>query len=178
MPRTVVGPGTTRWYLSSILGCSPEEVPFRETILAEPPTLEARRLPERWRDLRFSRTTTGEFCWTAFHLGEGLGLDVEPFTRPPSSTLETFLDILPPRLAEEVRRAPPDARSARAVMAWTWYEAWAKATGRGISLCPGDLPPEARVISFEPGDGYAGAVATFTDVDGIDLLEVEPPEPV
>ncbi|MCK6504654.1 4'-phosphopantetheinyl transferase superfamily protein [Myxococcota bacterium] len=175
--RAIIGPAVTRWYLSRLLGCDPSDVPLLDRHVTLRPDLDRDRLPSRWRQLQLARARTPGRSWVALTVGPLLGIDVEPFCGPRSVELSTFLDLLPPTFAAEVRGAAEADRWRCAVERWTRYEAWAKARGEGISLAPGDPPPEVRFLSFDPGPNLVGSVATLHPVEAVDLRDVRPPPP-
>jgi phosphopantetheinyl transferase len=176
--KSGVGPGLTRWFLSECLGCAPAEVPIVRPSSQDKPFLDDERLPPRWRGLEFSRATTADHAWLVLAFDGPVGVDVEPW---PSAKLDEVggldaaLESLPPELAAGVLAQAPMRRQRAFFEAWTRYEAWVKCTGEGVSVFPGELPPYARLATFDPGPGHVGAIASTRAFEAIRRVDVAAP---
>lgn len=165
--------GCLRALLAGYLDIAPEDVQVRVEPSGKPYVVSSTS------DLHFNQSDSGEMAVFAFALGRELGVDIE-LERAIPDLEQLAIRFFSPEETDDLLGLPPEQRARAFVAAWTRKEAYLKTIGEGlrvpldqfrVTLRPDDKPSivhiggdrvSARswcVSSFQPADGYLGALA-------------------
>lgn len=173
----VLGRGALRALLASELAIAPAEVAFVYGPHGKPALAPA--LENKARGLRFNASNSGDLAAFAFTSGCDIGIDIE--RHRALSDLERIAHrFFSPEETAELLALSGEQQIDAFFRCWTRKEAFIKALGGGLSiplasfqvtLRPGvaarlvsiggsaDAARNWTLSSFDPGPGYAGAVA-------------------
>jgi 4'-phosphopantetheinyl transferase len=174
--RFVAGRAFLRLLLGQSTGAEPRELSFRYSAHGKP------ALADEGSDLEFNLAHSGTVVVCALAQGcEALGVDVE-CVKPIRDAAGLARRAFSPREAVRLDSLPEPVRLRAFYEAWTRKEAFLKALGCGldrpldsfdVAFGPGERPRLLQTLgdpteadrfslhSFEPEDGYIGAIAVL-----------------
>lgn len=171
--RFVVARGTLREVLGRSSSLPPEQLRFSyPCVCGRPDCKPSQRKPRLELEpglppLRFNLAHTERLAMSAVSIGRELGIDLErvkPAAMGPIAERAFGVEEL------TALHALPEAQRVEAFYrGWTRKEAYAKATGRGFALPPGDFevslaPGEARALRSVRGDSCEAGRWWFRDL--------------
>jgi 4'-phosphopantetheinyl transferase len=127
--RFILARGTLRVLLAAYLNQDPARISFRYGAHGKPGLVAEEN---RFADLRFNLSHSGDYCLCAVALGREVGIDVE-VVRSDIACLDLAERFFTRREYDDVRQAPEENRHARFFGYWTCKEAYLKARGIGIA---------------------------------------------
>ncbi len=166
--------GALRLMLAAALGLPPQELTFTHTPQGKPRLAGSLNRT----DLRFNLTHSDQTIGIATSLSREVGIDIEK-VRTDLNLVRLARRFLPSHQAAELEQAAAQDRPEAFFRLWTRREALLKASGnglggdlregRGITAGNSGSTPQPALqddkktrwhcLSFDPGDGMAGAVA-------------------
>ena len=157
------------------------------------PHIDLTQTPTSVRGFQFNISESKGTALLAFGLCTEMGVDVEAW-RPDLEIERLANRFFAPGETRRLLAVPPAQRRAAFFYGWTRKEAYMKARGLGFSLPlasfevsmhpaeppallstiePGVVVSDWRMFSFEPGEGFAGALA-LTGPAQLELMDFTP----
>lgn len=171
--------GLSRGFLRALLSCylrtEPKELQFSYGHFGKPQIVQPEGVPK----CTFSLTHSGALTLCAVTLEREIGLDVEQMRFVPDMT-EIAENFFSAQESAALRALPPAQQQQSFFRCWTAKEAFAKATGEGLSRAMSSFvvsfsPPESlsivsiegsskragewRLCELQPAEGFQGTLA-------------------
>jgi 4'-phosphopantetheinyl transferase len=148
--------GQLREVLGACLGGAPGQLRFHRTAQGKPELAG----PHAGM-LQFSMSHSGALALYAVAQDRGVGVDIERI-RPDMAFMEVARRFYSPRECAQLESLPAEVRARTFFQLWTRKEAYAKATGQGLSMPLeelADVPPGWSLHDLDVGPDYTAALA-------------------
>lgn len=170
--RWMAARGALRVLLGRCLEMPPTEVRLRCGAHGKPELHECHGRPE----LRFSLAHSHDRALVALTAGREVGVDIER-VRADLDHLAIARALLGPEVTTELAALAAAERAEAFAVAWTRYEAHAKALGVGLTAPPPADAPVHHLVTLRPWPEYVAAVAAPGVGWTVELLDFTPPAP-